>query len=123
MSHDRLSESHAHPSAGEPHGMVHVIPLPILLGVFAALIVLTVVTVAAAGPPFDFGKWNLGIAMLIATIKASLVALYFMHLRYDNPFNALVFVTALVFLGLFLGITLLDVSGYQPDIQSFQQSR
>ena len=57
----------------------------------------TVATVAATW--VDLGGWNLWIALGIATVKASLVALYFMHLRYDNPFYALIFVTALVFLG------------------------
>ena len=39
------------------------------------------------------------IAVGIATVKASLVALYFMHLRYDQPFYAIVLLTALLFLG------------------------
>lgn len=118
------ADSHGDANALEPHHPIaHVMPLPVLFGVFAALIVLTVITVAAASPRFDFGSLNLWIAMGIATLKASLVALYFMHLRYDSPFNGLVFVTALLFLGLFLGITLLDVTGYQADIQKFEQTR
>ncbi len=101
------------------HGpMGHVVSRSVLLAVFAALVVLTVLTVAAAAPRFDFGSWNVWIALGIATIKASLVALYFMHLRYDNPFYGLIFATALLFLAVFLGIVLLDVSGYQPDIQN-----
>jgi cytochrome c oxidase subunit 4 len=100
------------------HGPLgHVVPPAVLLAVFAALVVLTVVTVAAAGQWFNFGSWSLWIALTIATVKASLVALYFMHLRYDQPFYGLIFVTALLFLAIFLGIVLLDVSGYQPDIQ------
>lgn len=105
------------------HPMAHVMSLQMLLGVYAALIVLTVITVTAATPQFDFGGWNLWIAMGIATAKASLVALYFMHLRYDNPFNGIIFITALLFLGIFLSITLLDVTGYQPEIQSFQEAQ
>lgn len=122
-----MSEHEAHsltPSElEEHHPIAHVMPRSTLLGVFAALIALTVITVVAASPPFGFGAWNLWIAMAIATVKAGLVALYFMHLRYDSPFNALVFVTALVFLGLFLSITLLDAIGYQPDIQTFQENQ
>jgi cytochrome c oxidase subunit 4 len=112
-------------NAGEEahHPMAHVMSMPMLLGVYAALIVLTVITVLAATPQFDFGGWNLWIAMIIATAKAGLVALYFMHLRYDNPFNGIVFVTALLFLGIFLSITLVDVIGYQPEIQSFQEAQ
>src|SRR5512140_2813972 len=72
---------------------VHIVPMPVLLAVFAALVAFTVLTVAAAR--FELGSWNLIVAMVIATVKASLVVLYFMHLRYDQPFNALIFVTAL----------------------------
>jgi len=93
--------------------------LAVLLAVFAALLVLTAATVAATW--VDLGAWNLAIALGIATAKAALVALYFMHLRYDNPFYALVFVAALVFLALFLVLTLLDAVAYQPDIEQFRQ--
>jgi cytochrome c oxidase subunit IV len=99
---------------------VHVMPVPVLLAVFAALLLLTFVTVAATW--FDFGGWGLGIAMGIATLKAGLVALYFMHLRYDHPFNAIIFLTALVFLAIFVSITLLDTLEYQGDIQRQQES-
>ena len=54
--------------------------------------------------------------MAIATVKATLVALYFMHLRYDRPFNAVVFVSALVFVTLFVGIALIDTAAYQPEL-------
>ena len=96
------------------HGMAHVVPLYVLGGVFASLCVLTFLTVAATW--VDLGEFNLWIAMGIATIKAALVALYFMHLRYDSPFNGLVFVAGLAFLALFLGMTLLDTFQYQPEI-------
>ena len=46
----------------------------------------------------------------IATIKATLIAVYFMHLRYDKPFNTIVFVSSLLFVGLFLALTLMDLS-------------
>jgi len=48
--------------------------------------------------------------------KASLVALYFMHLRYDRPFLAIVFVTSLVFVMLFVGLALMDTVEYQPEL-------
>ncbi len=98
--------------------IAHVMPASVLAAVFAVLIVLTGLTVAAAG--VDLGPANLGVALAIATVKATLVALYFMHLRYDSPFHALVFVTALVFLALFLSLTMLDTIEYQPDIQSYE---
>ena len=49
------------------------------------------------------------------------MVLYFMHLRYDSPFNAIIFVTALVFMFLFLGITILDTSEYQPAIDEMSE--
>jgi cytochrome c oxidase subunit 4 len=101
---------------GDDHeGVGHVVPLQILIGVFVALIVLTWLTVAVTA--VDLGSLNLWVALAVATIKGSLVVLYFMHLRYDSPFNSLVFVTALVFLFLFLGITIMDTIQYHPNIE------
>jgi cytochrome c oxidase subunit 4 len=113
--------SHSESPTGKRENYGHVVPFPILAGVFAALIVLTFVTVAATW--FDLGSWNLILAMAIATVKASLVALFFMHLRYDHPFNALIFVAALLFMALFISLTLNDTLQYQPDIQSWQQAQ
>jgi cytochrome c oxidase subunit 4 len=75
--------------------------------ILGALLVLTVITVAVSR--VDFGSLNVIIAIGIATFKASLVALYFMHLRYDKPMNAIIFVVSLFFLGLFLAGCLTDV--------------
>lgn len=107
-------------AAHEAEHFAHVMPLPVLAGVFLALIVLTVLTVAATW--VDLQPWNLAIALAIATVKAALVVLYFMHLRYDHPFNALIFVTALLFLALFLGGALTDSIQYQPEIESYRES-
>ncbi len=98
----------------------HVVPLSVLLTVFVALMILTFLTVAATW--FDMGRWNVWIALIIATVKASLVVLYFMHLRYDHPFNAVVFLSALLTLLLFISLALLDSTTYQPDIRALQES-
>ena len=84
----------------------HVVDLRVLLGVFAALMVLTAVTVAVSY--FDFGKLNLLVAMGVATVKAALVALYFMHLKYDRKIYAIIFVGAVLFLALFIIFTMFD---------------
>ena len=84
----------------------HILPLKVYLSVAGALFVLTAVTLAAAA--FDFGNFNLFIALLIATVKSTLVALYFMHLKYDNKLYLTLLVMSLVFLGIFIGITMLD---------------
>jgi cytochrome c oxidase subunit 4 len=96
-------------------GSAHVVPFRVLLGVFVALLALTYLTVAARY--VDLGSLNIWIALGIATIKGALVVLYFMHLRYDSPFNSIVFLTALAFMLLFLGITILDTIQYAPDIE------
>jgi cytochrome c oxidase subunit IV len=70
--------------------------------VLGALLVLTAVTVFASTIHFGSGMANVIIAMLIASLKASLVALFFMHLRWDKPMNAVIFCSSLFFLGLFL---------------------
>jgi cytochrome c oxidase subunit 4 len=75
--------------------------------VLIALILLTALTVFAAG--IDFGSYNTVIALVIATMKGSLVALFFMHLRHDK-FNAVVFVCGLFFLAVFLIFTLFDIN-------------
>lgn len=80
----------------------------------AVLLILTAITVFAAG--FDFGSGNVVIALLIATIKASLVALVFMHLRNDKPINAVIAVAGFLFLGLLLLFTLTDIDN-RDDLQ------
>ena len=75
-------------------------------GVLATLLVLTAITVGASR--IDFGEGNVVIAMVIATIKATIVALFFMHLRHDKPVNAIAFTSSLFFLALFLGFCLID---------------
>ena len=77
--------------------------------------VLTVITVGVT--VVDLGsQTNLLVAMAIATIKAGLVVTYFMHLRWDRPFNTLVFLGSLLFVSLFISMTLFDKSEYEPDI-------
>lgn len=76
-------------------------------GTLAALLALTCITVAASY--FNFGSANVVVAMFIATVKGTLVALIFMHLKDDKPVNAVIFCGSLVFLSIFLGFCLLDV--------------
>lgn len=113
---------HSEHNRGDSHSAhyAHVVPLSVLLTVFVALMVLTFLTVAATW--FDMGRWNVWIALIIATVKASLVVLYFMHLRYDHPFNAIVLLSALLTLLLFISLALLDSTTYQPDIRALQES-
>jgi cytochrome c oxidase subunit IV len=99
-------------------GLAHVVPMKILAAVFAALVLLTIVTVAAT--EVDLGRFNLYVALAIAGVKASLVALYFMHLRYDRPFNAVVFLGCLLFAVIFISMVLTDTQAYFPSISTGQ---
>jgi cytochrome c oxidase subunit 4 len=103
-STDTHDHGHAHDD-GAVHA--HISDVKFLVGIFAALIVLTVITVAVSR--VDLGPANSFVAILVATMKASLVATYFMHLRHDKPFNAIIFVMSFVFLGIFLIYSLNDL--------------
>jgi cytochrome c oxidase subunit 4 len=71
-----------------------------------ALLVLTVITVGASY--VDFGSGNIVIALFIATIKASIVALFFMHLKDEKPVNGIIAIAGFLFLGIFLMFTFMD---------------
>ena len=118
-----MTESHPTPpseaAACPAEPLAHVVDPRVLVAVFAALIALTAITVAVSY--FDFGAMNLFVAMSVATVKATLVALWFMHLRYDSPYYAFLFLVAVVFLGLFLSITMLDSIEYHPGVEAWQQ--
>jgi cytochrome c oxidase subunit IV len=96
----------------------HVVPLGVLAATLTALLVLTFFTVAVSW--IDLGALNLWVALLIAAGKATLVVLYFMHLRYEKPFNAVVLICALLFVVLFCSLTLMDSFGYQSNVEDFR---
>lgn len=101
--------------AHDPHDFAHPLPVWILLAVFFALTFLTVVTVAQAN--FDLGSADVFVVMGIATVKAILVMLFFMHLAYDKPFNLIVFLSSFVFVGLFIIFTLSDANMNSPTFE------
>jgi len=76
--------------------------------IFAALLALTYVTVAAAR--IDLGRLNTVVALTIAVTKAVLVVLFFMHVRYSTRLTKLVVVGGFVWLALLIGFTMLDVT-------------
>jgi cytochrome c oxidase subunit 4 len=95
------------------HGISHVASVKVLLGTGGSLLLLTLVTVAATKVDFGGSNINLAIAMLIAVTKATLVVLFFMHLKYDKLFHSVIFVSALLAAALFVGFTLMDTGQYQ----------
>ncbi|MFO0861405.1 MAG: cytochrome C oxidase subunit IV family protein [Phycisphaerales bacterium] len=114
-----FSELDPHGFGGYTKHAHHVVSGTVLKVILGILLAFTVVTVGAA----QFEKWietslaiqlphwvNVFIAMSIATVKATLVLMYFMLLRYSNPINTIVFLFCLLAFALFLFFTLLDLS-------------
>ena len=116
-----VASAHAGTAAAhqEHHGLSHTTPVRLLLAVFGALMVLTIATVVVRGIDLG-GQGNLIVAMAIATVKAGLVVAYFMHLRWDRTFHVLVFLSSLLFLILFLAVSLTDRREYQPSIDRLE---
>lgn len=77
-------------------GKHHIVTASTLVKVLLALMVLTVITVAASR--VNFGSWNVVIAMAIASVKAFLVLSIFMHLKYDDRLYIVAFGLAIFFL-------------------------
>ena len=107
-------------SGHHEHGAVgHIVPIRMLVAICAVLLVLTGVTVWVA--KFDFEELNLGemniiIAMGVATFKALLVCLIFMHLRWERSFIGFFFLSSVLFVGLFILFALMDTHENAPAI-------
>lgn len=85
----------------------HIIPFATYLKVFIALLVLTVITVAAAR--VDFGALNAVVAFAIASVKAGLVLAIFMHLKYDDKLNRVIIGSSVFFLIILWIFCILDI--------------
>ena len=77
------------------------------LAIFTALVVLTIVTVRVAF--IDLGVMNTVVMLGVAVTKATLVVLYFMHVRYGPRLNLALAVSGVAFLALLIAFTLSDV--------------
>jgi cytochrome c oxidase subunit 4 len=91
----------------------HIVPPKVYIGIFLSLMVLTAATVAAAY--VNLGALNIVVALAIATLKATLVVLYFMHARYSPKRTQLVIVSAVFWLAIMLALTLSDYSTRQHE--------
>jgi cytochrome c oxidase subunit 4 len=94
----------------DPHAFQEVhVPVRTYIIIFVALMVLMLLTIAAAFlPHHTMGYWSIIIALAIATIKATLVVLYFMHVKYASPLVKVVVMSGLVFFFIALGLTFSD---------------
>jgi cytochrome c oxidase subunit 4 len=85
---------------------VHVVSRKIYFGIFGALMVLTGLTVWVA--TFDLGRWNAIVALSIAVVKATLVVLYFMHVRYSSKLTWVFVCAGVIWLIILFAFTLSD---------------
>ncbi len=106
-ANDAKDHGHESGARGGDH-VPHIVPFRAYLFVWLALLALTGITVFVSY--FDFGKANIVIALLVATVKASLVAAIFMHLFYDKKFNAIILSFSVIFLVIMIGFTMFDTN-------------
>jgi cytochrome c oxidase subunit 4 len=100
MAHGHThSHSHGHSDGHSEQG--HIVPVSTFFKVLMALLVLTVITVLAA--KVDLGKWNIVGALAIASVKASLVILIFMHGKYENKILWTYIIIPFVLLAIMIG--------------------
>lgn len=92
--------------------------------VFAILIFLTFLTVYIS-VGLDLGSWSLAAALVVATTKALLVLLIFMHVWHEDKLIVLILLTCALFMGLFFGMTMLDTSnrGVFTEVENNQYYR
>jgi cytochrome c oxidase subunit IV len=90
----------------------HIVPVRIYVTIFLALLVGTTLTVMAAFYDFPW-QFNTIIALTIASVKATLVVLYFMHVRYSSRLVWVIVAAALFWMGILFALTLSDYSTRQ----------
>jgi cytochrome c oxidase subunit 4 len=118
-AHAHNADGHGHSAAAaHAHGELqmghhHVSSPELFRNVLIALLILTALTVGASR--IHFGSANMLIAMAIASIKASLVIAFFMHLKWDTGINKIVFLSAFLFLSLLFVFTLGDQATRRMD--------
>jgi len=109
---EHTSNTSSHDPADHGHHGHHILSAGLLLKVFGGLVLLTVLTVVLGlmetSGIIHLGALSVPVALGIASVKATLVAMFFMALKYDNKINALAFSLSIVFLAVFFIFTFLD---------------
>jgi cytochrome c oxidase subunit 4 len=93
--------------AAHGHAEHHVVPKRVYFAVFFALIILTWVTTFVS--EVDLGRWNIFVALAIAIFKASIVALFFMHVWYSTRLTKMIVMSSIFWLILLLFLTMADI--------------
>lgn len=104
------------PAHEEEHHHEHISSIPLLLGIYAALLFFTFLTVAVTW--VDMGPMNVWIAIIVAAIKVSLVAAFYMHLKYENQFFGQILIASIFFASVMIGIILMDTRAYHEDVEA-----
>lgn len=112
--------NHSHSDHHDSSSFAHPISVKLLLGVFVSLVSLTILTVLVNDLPL--GKLDIWVALVIATIKASLVCLFFMHMYWEKGVNVIAFFSSFLFITLFIGITLMDSSANRDSKDAFRNT-
>jgi cytochrome c oxidase subunit 4 len=107
MAHNHSSEGHLENG--------HALPFSTYINVFVTLMVLKVVTVAVSR--VDFGVMNIVVAMVVASIKALVVALFFMHLKYEDKVTWTFAVFPIILLFILIGGVFMD-NGERTDAKN-----
>jgi cytochrome c oxidase subunit 4 len=84
----------------------YVVPIKVYVAVFVTLLVMTAATTAISS--VDLGPWNTVVALGIALFKATLVVLFFMHVKYSRRLTQMVILVGLFWLAMLLLITFSD---------------
>jgi cytochrome c oxidase subunit 4 len=97
----------------------YVVPVKVYVTVFMILLIMTAATTAISG--IDLGPWNTVVALGIAVFKASLVVLFFMHVKYGPRLTHTVIAGGLFWLCILLALTLGDfmTRGWLPSLVGF----
>ena len=96
-----MENAHAH----EEH---HIVPNGVMMMVWIALLILTGITVGAS--VWFPGRAGIAVAMIVTPIKAALILMFFMHLKYEKPVFKWMFLVAVSLLAVIMGITFFDYS-------------
>ena len=95
-----MSDAHA------THDGPHVLPDGQIVLVWVGLLILTSITVGAS--VFFPGTVGIVTAMIVTPLKATLILMFFMHLKYEKPGFVVMFLVAVGILAIFLGLTFFD---------------
>ena len=127
-SHQPLDQLDPHHELKHAHGDHVILRMSTLAGVLGVLLFFTVLTVGQARAEIWANETfhihipqivNALIVLAIAVVKASLVALFFMQLKYDSPLNGIVLVFSIFAVALFLGFSMIDL-GMRNAIEDYK---